>query len=143
MPPLKRKQRTMEKFHAKYAINPTTGCWEWAASINNQGYGTIRVAYRLQLAHRFAYERFVGPIPDGLVLDHLCKNTKCCNPEHLQVVTQQINILRGDSPAALHARTTHCPRGHEYNAENTILRRGKRECRECKRARDAARRAAA
>lgn len=84
-------------------------------------------------AHRWAYEHFVGPIADGLVLDHLCRNTSCVNPRHLEPVTQQENVLRGSAPAAINAAKSHCVNGHEFTAENTYLRpNGWRICRICR-----------
>jgi len=122
-----------------------TGCWEWTASRDRKGYGLFRLGIRkagtrrLVQAHRFAYRVFVGPIPAGTVLDHLCRNPSCVNPTHLEPVTAAENNRRGNSPTATNARKTHCPRGHEYNAENTYTDpRGGRHCRICDRAKWAA-----
>jgi hypothetical protein len=86
-------------------------------------------------AHRFAYQMLVGPIPEGLTLDHLCRNTGCCNPEHLEAVTHRDNVLRGVSFAAVNAVKTECPRGHPYDSENTYIvpSTGGRLCRLCQR----------
>lgn len=97
------------------SIDPDSGCWNWTGTIADTGYGRVRKAY----AHRVAYEFWIGPIPDGLQIDHLCRNRRCFNPEHLEAVTQRENILRGESPMARHARRTHCVHGHEFTAENT------------------------
>ena len=85
------------------------------------------------MAHRFSYELHVGPIPTGLTLDHLCRNTLCVNPAHLEPVTMRENILRGYSPSANGARATHCPHGHPYNERNTGITKtnGARFCRTC------------
>jgi len=83
------------------------------------------------------YLLFFNKIPNGLVLDHLCKNRKCVNPLHLRVVTQAVNCLSGDSPPARNSRKTHCPNGHEYSPENTY-HSGGRHCRICKKAQGAA-----
>lgn len=117
------------------------GCWEWTGSINNKGYGRTSVKRRPVYAHRVAYELCVGPIPDGHELDHLCRNPRCVNPEHLEPVTHRVNLLRGQSPMAHQARQTHCLRGHPFDAENTYHRpdREGRQCRTCNRLRQARR----
>jgi hypothetical protein len=83
--------------------------------------------------HRVAYELLVGPIPEGLELDHLCRNTRCVNPEHLEPVTGRENLMRAVSSwAAKNAAKTHCPQGHPYDEENTKVKRdGGRACRAC------------
>lgn len=116
-------------------VDKSGDCWLWTASRNLLGYGEFNVYEdgRDWYAHRFAYEQTVGPIPDGLVLDHLCRNPSCVNPDHLEAVTQQENILRSPiAPAAINARKTHCLRGHEFTSMNTrIDARGGRRCRAC------------
>jgi hypothetical protein len=88
-------------------------------------------------AHRFAYSVLVGPIPDGLQIDHLCRNEMCVNPEHLEPVTQRINMLRGTGPQAVNAQKTHCPKGHPLSGNNvyahTVRATGTpgRRCRTC------------
>lgn len=115
------------------------GCWIWGAAKTN-GYGVIQHSGRIQRAHRVAYEALIGPIPKGLELDHRCRNRACINPSHLEPVTSYVNIMRGESMSAIHARQTHCKRGHEFTPENTYIRqRGhkkERFCRECSRLRD-------
>jgi hypothetical protein len=120
-------------------VQKTDTCWHWTGKLVHGGakggYGALSVRNRNILAHRYAYELLVGPIPAGLVIDHLCRNTGCVNPEHLEPVTIGENVLRGTSYYAVNARKTHCLRGHEYTPENT-LRTGKnktgRECRTCR-----------
>jgi len=86
-------------------------------------------------AHRFAYEALVGPIPEGLKLDHLCRNRACVNPDHTEPVTDRVNTLRGFGPTAMNARATHCSEGHEFTDENTYLNQsGSRVCLTCMRA---------
>lgn len=102
-------------------------CWNWPARVDRDGYGRVMWNGRSCLAHRVAYEVMSGPIPDGLQLDHLCRNRACVNPAHLEPVTQAENAARG-----VYARQTHCVAGHEYTPENTYLRpNGNRDCRAC------------
>ena len=101
----------------------------------DEGYGQFWDGTRLVRAHRFAYEQIVGPIPDGLQLDHLCRVRSCVNPAHLEPVTCQVNLLRGTGASARNAIKTHCPQGHAYGDFNTYIRpEGWRRCRECHRA---------
>lgn len=110
------------------------GCWEWGRAISAAGYGMFWWEGKVKLTHRLAYEMMVGKIPAGLVLDHLCKNTKCCNPAHLEPVTQKINVYRSDAVTAKKRLQTHCIHGHSL--ENAIIKKdGRRDCRECDRAR--------
>lgn len=120
---------------AKTVCMTQTRCWEWVGSRDEDGYGRQGVGSSNRLAHRLSYLIFVGPIPDGLELDHLCRNRACVNPDHLEPVTHRVNCLRGEAP-----RRTHCPRGHRYTAENTrpaTATQG-RKCRACERERLAA-----
>jgi DNA-directed RNA polymerase subunit RPC12/RpoP len=109
-----------------------TRCLEWAGSLT-KGYGEFTITRKKSKAHRWLYERWVGPIPEDLELDHLCRNRACVNPSHLESVTRTMNILRGESPPARNARSTHCVQGHEFTPENTRINRrdGGRECRAC------------
>ena len=110
-------------------VNKTETCWLWTGTINDQGYGISRRHFR---AHRIAYELLVGPIPDGLQLDHLCRVRNCVNPDHLEPVTARTNTRRGVGFAAQRAAQTHCKREHEFTEENTYIRRnGTRLCRTC------------
>lgn len=119
------------RFWAKVDKTPT--CWLWTgAKTGSGGYGVIRLGDTLVRAHRFAYEAMVGPIPDGLVLDHLCRVRACVNPGHLEPVTTQENVLRGEGPAASRAKQTACKYGHPFDEANTrITKLGQRRCRVC------------
>lgn len=102
----------LQRFWARVVMIPFHECWEWTGPRNGQ-YGQLSYENGNIRAHRAAYELFVGPIPDGLSLDHLCRNTMCVNPSHLEPVTHRENVLRGISVIADNARKTHCPLGHE------------------------------
>lgn len=105
------------------------GCWLWRAYRWPTGYG----CYYKQNAHRWIYEFLMGPIPDGLQLDHLCRVPACVNPVHLEAVTQYVNNMRSDSPAALNARKTTCVNGHPLDGGNTYVTPNKRrQCRKCR-----------
>ena len=113
-------------------------CWLWTGGRQSKGYGGFSLHRRSVLAHRFTYERLVGPVPDGLELDHLCRVRHCVNPEHLEPVTHRVNIRRGDAgqeTGRQQRAKTHCPSGHPYDVGNTYWRRqGWRGCRACQRA---------
>lgn len=89
------------------------GCWEWTASKYQSGYGSFKMDGRVIPSHRFSYQYFRGSIPPNLVIDHLCRNRACVNPDHLEVVDNKTNILRGVGMGARWARRTHCSRGHK------------------------------
>lgn len=111
------------------------GCIEWTAYVGENGYGRFYVDGRGALAHRWSYEFHVGPIADGLVIDHLCRNTRCVNPEHLEPVTMSENVLRGIGPQIAVERyraITHCPAGHPYTDDNTYRGGRGRTCITCK-----------
>lgn len=128
-----------ERFWSKVDKDGPGGCWVWMAGRSAQGYGRFWIDGDTRAAYRVAYEVLVGPVPDGLQLDHLCRNRACVNPGHLEPVTVVTNVMRGVSFAAENARKTACLRGHEFTAENTYIdRRGRRLCRECQRARQRA-----
>ncbi len=107
-------------------------CWQWTGGTNGVGYGTVTWRGARGYSHRLMFERCVGPIPAGMVLDHLCRNTLCCNPEHLEPVTHAENIRR--SPLVGAKRV--CVYGHDYTPENTyVTPAGARQCLECSRRR--------
>ncbi len=130
-----KRQDVLERFLAKVEFTDM-GCWLWKGSKDKDDYGRFEVNKKPALAHRFSYEYFCGPIPDDLEPDHLCRNHPCVNPDHLELVSHGENIRRGDLKAMGNPRRIkdHCPKGHPYNKENTYIdRRGKRNCRECRR----------
>jgi len=116
-----------------------TPCWIWLGSTDSSGYGTIKIQGKTWSTHKLAYVCIKGPVPEGLELDHKCSNTRCFNPEHLEPVTHQINIARGNSGRVFREKT-HCPKGHPYDEVNTMWTTTKetnklvRNCRICKRA---------
>lgn len=127
-----------DRIHRNVLIDEN-GCWVWRRRVNRGGYETgnrrvdgRKVTFR---AHRLSYETFVGPIPEGLSIDHLCRNRRCANPEHLEAVTQRENLLRSPfTTTSHHAAKTACIHGHPFDEENTYFRRnGGRDCRACQR----------
>jgi hypothetical protein len=131
------------KLRTKVRMDPS-GCWIWTAAIDRTrgGYGFLGVWISAEkrrttiAAHRAVYQALVGPIADGLVLDHLCRNPPCVNPAHLDPVTQRVNLLRSPNTiSTINATKTHCVRGHEFTPQNTRHPDGSetRRCRQCAR----------
>lgn len=123
----------------KNVIRLESGCWQWLGKIQN-GYGVIGEKGRAcdkrksLRAHRYSFECFRYSIPEGLTVDHLCRNRACVNPFHMEIVTRGENVLRGDTVSARNKLKTHCPRGHPYSEENTYNDgRSGRRCRQCAR----------
>lgn len=114
-------------------VQKSTCCWNWTGA-QSRGYGHFRANGCTVGAHRFSYELHVGPIPDGLELDHLCRNRACVNPAHLEAVTHRVNLLRSNGVVAKHANQTHCENGHPFNEKNTYRRPdgSSRDCRKCR-----------
>lgn len=109
-------------------------CWVWPGPVDGSGYASVRMRNprRFMKIHRLLYEVFVGPIPEGLTIDHLCRKRTCANPAHLEAVTLRENVLRGTALSAQRARQTHCKHGHPLTGENVrVDKRNRRLCRTC------------
>lgn len=126
-----------EKITKHIEIDGASGCWNWTHTLRPDGYGLVSIGgpgeRRQQRVHRVVYKLAVGPIPDRWVVDHLCRNRRCVNPEHLEAVEHRTNTLRGVSPAPSKAAQTHCIHGHELTADNVYIhpKRGTRNCHTC------------
>ena len=118
-----------ERFWSK--VDKTDSCWIWVGGRMSAGYGTFTSFGRNILPHRYSYKLFKGDIPEGKQIDHLCRNTICVNPNHLEAVTQKENLLRGVGICAQNSRKTHCIHGHEFTKENTRFITLGRQCKEC------------
>lgn len=120
-------------FEAKYIPEPNSGCWLWlGATRTARGYPLFYDGARKVGGHRWSYESFVGPIPAGLTIDHLCRTPSCVNPDHLEPVTGYVNTLRGRGFPAANVAKEACPQGHPYSGGNLRLdARGGRVCRRC------------
>lgn len=124
----------MDEIFDKIITKPDdpNACWEWTGAKTTRGYAQKQWQGKVRYVHRIVYEHFNGSIPEGLTIDHLCRNHGCANPRHLEAVTNRENVLRGTSPNAENARRTHCKRGHEFTPENTYKLGSRRGCRTCK-----------
>lgn len=113
-------------------VDKTDTCWLWTGAVAGGDYGRFALtAHHMVQAHRWSYEQWHGPLPDGLVLDHLCRVHRCVNPAHLEPVANRENILRGVGLSAINRQKTHCKRGHEFTVANTQVWAGQRRCRRC------------
>jgi hypothetical protein len=126
--PRKPRSTPEQRFWAKVSPGDPDECWLWRGSVNSEGYGRIRINRVHYAAHRLAYELLVGPIPEGLHIDHLCRVRSCVNPSHMEPVPCRINVLRGVGVAAQNSRKAFCPRGHVYDA---LWAKNYRHCRRC------------
>lgn len=118
--------RTVERLMRR--VRRSDGCWEWQGNLGIGGrYGSIKDEGRDRPVHRVAYEALVGVVPDGMELDHLCRNTRCVRPDHLEPVSHRENVRRGDGWAGVNARKSLCLRGHPLPE----ARGDERTCREC------------
>jgi len=122
----------IDRFGRLHRRDEGTGCWLWTGALDTSGYGIFTHLDTNVGAHRWSYQHHIGPVPEGLVLDHLCRVRHCVNPDHLEPVTNRENILRGEGLAAANAAKTHCPQGHPYDEANTSWYDGRRYCRGCR-----------
>ena len=125
----------LERLSDKISPEPNSGCWLWTGALSTRGYARIWHQGQMRQAHRIMYEMTRGSIPNPLVIDHLCRVRHCVNPDHMEVVTNRENLLRGVGITAKNYRKTHCIRGHIFNYENTVILPSKptvRHCRKCK-----------
>lgn len=139
-------ERLPSRVWAQLQPCPMSGCWLWTGTEVAGGYGRTKVGPRSVLVHRMIFEVARGAIPSGLVIDHRCRVRCCANPDHLEPVTQQTNVLRGEGIASMRARKTHCAHGHELSGENLRVferspGRFMRTCIACERATGVRRRA--
>lgn len=127
--------RAWARFWAK--VDKSDHCWVWTAAKNPEGYGRFGMGQRLVYPHRLVAAHIYGAIPDGMVVDHLCRNPSCVRPDHLQIVSMRENTARGELAAVTRAyqqSKTHCPRNHPYSGDNLYVNpSGQRQCRECMR----------
>lgn len=124
----------MERFFSKIEVSRNTKCWSWTDHLE-YGYGVFSVRGTIFRAHRFAYLIFNGQIPKNLIIDHLCRNRKCVNPDHLEAVTNKINLERGIPSYTTRNKRTHCKKGHPISGRNALARSdgGSTRCRLCTR----------
>jgi len=122
----------IDRLMRRVTADAVTGCWLTTYKPMSAGYVLVGVADQGKvLGHRLTYEHYRGPIPEGLELDHLCRNRACVSPLHLEAVTRRVNMARGDHPSAITKRTNICRRGHSM-ADALVESRGRR-CRTCRR----------
>ena len=124
----KQHRNTIDNVLKKIVVNQKTGCHIWVGTTMHNGYGQVRLDNRWTSPHRAVWEHFKGPIPEGLQIDHKCKVRNCCNVDHLQVVTNRMNMLNSDNMGAVNLRKPFCPTcGGEY----TVKKDGYRYCKPC------------
>jgi hypothetical protein len=118
----------------KFVYADGTGCWMWLGALTHGGYGRLYLTCQKEVrAHRWIYERLIGPIPEGLIPDHQCNRPGCVNPWHLKPATPRENVTREGSQsfAAINLRKTNCPYGHPFAGENLFMEGSRRRCRTC------------
>lgn len=125
------EQQNIDSFWNK--VQFTTDCWIWLGGKNIWGYGQFWNGSKTIQAHRFSYQLWCGVITNKQHLDHICRNRKCVNPNHLEIVTQKENIMRGIGITSINSKKTHCKRGHLLNGDNLYTYDNQRKCKECRR----------
>lgn len=138
----------LESMEARFwsRVAKTETCWIWQGAVGTRGYGFLAGLYKGQyktfLVHRYAYILHVGSIADDLTIDHLCRNRRCVNPAHLEVVSRWENVRRGETITGNNSRKTHCKHGHAFDEANTyVASSGGRHCKLCLARRDRERKA--
>lgn len=130
------KTQNQEQSDVKPKVEHTPTCTRWPGAHDDNGYGRVMSAGKWRPAHRVFWENKFGPLPKGMVLDHLCRTRDCINVDHLEIVTPKENTLRGVNPCAVNARRKVCVHGHELTGANVRIRfDGHRECIPCSRRR--------
>jgi hypothetical protein len=134
---MKRGLKISPTAHARFwgKVEKSDGCWAWKGYVSKKGYGTFYIDNVRGTcgAHRYSLKASGINIPKGLVVDHTCRNRACVRPDHLRVVTPRVNVLENsNSPSALNAKKTHCPKGHPLSGDNLIRNGGERLCRACR-----------
>jgi len=133
---MRKRVEVIERLLSK--VDKTGDCWNWTGSVSSSGYGQITgyIGNKKKnfITHRLAYKHYLGKIPDGYTIDHLCQNRLCQNPDHLEAVTQRENTLRSLTVTAVNAQKTHCTNGHPYSGDNLLMdkKRNIRMCKACR-----------
>ena len=128
-----RRMTLAERLEGKRVYIPGFGCWYWGGHLDRDGYAKIHVGDRPRMAHRVAYELARGPIPDGMVIDHLCRNRECTNPAHMELVRSRENTMRSPvAPASVNSKMTHCREGHLLVEVPAHYKKRQRFCPTCR-----------
>ncbi len=133
--PLENRLAWGERFINLVCFNDN-GCWIWSGTTDSYGYGVFKINRSMYKAHRLSVALYRGYCDEDLTVDHLCRNTRCVNPDHLELVPNEVNVLRGESPFADNKRKNHCKNGHPLSGDNLVsypseLELGKRQCKIC------------